>query len=206
MKVNDRRRICRRPEKNRRVARKCIATNDENIRTNSDYIRTMSDTDLAAMLTWGSILTSSSGGIKSRSISLKYHIDNTLNIISTYQPDIKSSDLRSSSASLYSVLSNTSRELTDYLIGNFNYADGSETYQTDFENASMNSAILESDLFNAKINGILDKVYASKMAYEISSIMSEENTIYDSTDDAYFQSILSASYQSLETLYPNFNN
>ena len=154
----------------------------------------------------GSILTSSSGGIKSRSISLKYHIDNTLNIISTYQPDIKSSDLRSSSASLYSVLSNTSRELTDYLIGNFNYADGSETYQTDFENASMNSAILESDLFNAKINGILDKVYASKMAYEISSIMSEENTIYDSTDDAYFQSILSASYQSLETLYPNFNN
>lgn len=154
----------------------------------------------------GSILTSSSGGIKSRSISLKYHIDNTLNIISTYQPDIKSSNLRSSSASLYSVLSNTSRELTDYLIGNFNYADGSETYQTDFENASMNSAILESDLFNAKINGILDKVYASKMAYEISSIMSEENTIYDSTDDAYFQSILSASYQSLETLYPNFNN
>lgn len=52
MKMNDRRRICRRPEKNRRVARKCIATNDENIRTNSDYIRTMSDTDLAAMLTW----------------------------------------------------------------------------------------------------------------------------------------------------------
>lgn len=51
MKMNDRRRICRRPEKNRRVARKCIATND-GIRTNSDYIRVMSDTDLAAMLTW----------------------------------------------------------------------------------------------------------------------------------------------------------
>ena len=63
----------------------------------------------------GMILNGIKGDVKSKTISLKLHLDNTSEVISSYQKSVKSSDLRSSSASLYSVLTNTSREITDYL-------------------------------------------------------------------------------------------
>lgn len=154
----------------------------------------------------GSIFSSGRASVESQTVSLKLHLDNTLEVISTYQPSVKSSDLRSSSASLYSVLLNTSRELTAYLTDTYNYKDNSSSYQTESDNANLNRDALDSSLMNAKINGILDQIYMSKLSYEISVIMSEESTIYSAAKNETLKSLLSNSYSSLETLLPYFSD
>ena len=60
----------------------------------------------------GGILGGGKEGAKDQAISLKLNLDSTLEVIAEFQPSVKSSDLRSSSASLYSVLSNTNRDLS----------------------------------------------------------------------------------------------
>ena len=153
----------------------------------------------------GSILGGGKGGDKNLSFALKLHLDNTEEVIQDYQPNVKSSDLRSSSASLYSVLSNTNRELTDYITEKYNYkeSDVSESIVSDAELARDE---LETGLFNAKIGGTLDRTYALKMAYEISLIKSEEAKIINSTKNSDLAGILTTSYNSLENLYNKFND
>ena len=63
----------------------------------------------------GSIIGSGKDGEKDLGYALRLHLTNTGSAINTYQENIKSSELRSNSASLYSVLSNTNRELSNYL-------------------------------------------------------------------------------------------
>lgn len=161
---------------------------------------------LALILIIGSVLTSGNTGIQPKIISLKYHIDNTLEVISNYQPSVKSSILRSNSASLYSLLSNTSRELSDYISETYNSKDNSDSNKNLASKAALSKDELDATLFDAKINGILDKIYANKMSYEISSIMSEESNIYNVTNSENLESILNTSYTSLETLLPNFDD
>lgn len=161
---------------------------------------------LALILIIGSVLTSGNTGIQPKIISLKYHIDNTLEVISDYQPSVKSSILRSNSASLYSLLSNTSRELNDYISETYNSKDNSDSNKNLASKAALSKDELDATLFDAKINGILDKIYANKMSYEISSIMSEESNIYNATNSENLESILNTSYTSLGTLLPNFDS
>ena len=65
---------------------------------------------------------------------------------------------------------------------------------------------LEAELFEAKINGNLDRIYAHKLSYEISVIMSEESKIYNDGSDDTLKNILSTSYSSLENLYNSISN
>lgn len=152
----------------------------------------------------GSSLTGSRVGAKDQAISLKLHIDNTLSIIAEYQPAVKSSELRSSSASLYSVLSNTSRDLTDVITNVYEYKPGKEEKKL-VEAADLERDGLESSLAEAKINGILDKIYASRMSYEISLIMSKETNLYNTTGSDALMNVLKTSYDSLGTLHAGFD-
>lgn len=151
----------------------------------------------------GSILSGGKTGVKDQAISLKLNIDSTLSVISEYQPSVKSSDLRSSSASLYSVLSNTNRDLTTFITEKYNYSSKSDDKK--FEEAvALERDGLESSLFEAKTNGILDQVYANKMAYVISLISSKESALFNTTSDESLQAILSSSYNSLKNIYNQF--
>ncbi|MBR2839854.1 hypothetical protein IKE82_00775 [Candidatus Saccharibacteria bacterium] len=153
----------------------------------------------------GSALSGNKKDIKTDIVALNYHIDNTSSLINTYQPNVKSSDLRSYSASLQSVLSNTSSDLSNYLTTKYNHKESKEDKNLATELATEKDA-LENELFEAKINGNLDRIYAHKMTYEISKFMSEELSIYNSTKDEALQAILNQSYSSLENLYDNFND
>lgn len=150
----------------------------------------------------GAILKGSGDKVVKRSIALKWHLENTAAVISDYQKNVKSSDLRSSSASLYSILTNTDREITDFFS-----TKGIEQNDKDIiAQANLEKDGLETDLFEAKINGILDRVYALKMAYEISTLMTEETDIYHAASDDNLKKILESSYSSLDTLYGKFNS
>ena len=153
----------------------------------------------------GGILSSGKTGAKDQAIELKLNIDSTLEVISEFQPSIKSSDLRSSSASLYSVLSNTSRDLTTYVTKNYEYKP--KNYDKKFaDDVALERDGLESALFEAKINGVLDQVYANKLAYVISLIYTKELNLKKATSKEDLQAILDSSINSLSTLYDKFDD
>ncbi len=153
----------------------------------------------------GSTLSGSRASVKEQAISLKLHIDNTLEVIAEYQPSVKSSELRSLSASLYSVLSNTNRDFADAITELYGYKAGAEDKKL-VEAADLEKDELESSLFEAKINGILDQVYANKMAYEISLITTRETNLRKATGNEQLRSVLGTSYDSLNTLYGGFDD
>ena len=153
----------------------------------------------------GGILSGAKTSGKELAFSLKLHLDNTEEVIQEYQSKVKSSTLRSSSASLYSILSNTNRDLTELITTLYNYNEKSVS-QTLTEQAQLELDGLKADLFEAKINGNLDRIYAHKMTYEISMIMNEENKLYDNTSSDELKKVLETSYSSLENLYDKFND
>ena len=67
----------------------------------------------------GALVNGNKGGEKNLSFALKLHLDNTSSVIEEYQPNVKSSSLRSSSASLDSVISDTNSKLTDFVTAKY---------------------------------------------------------------------------------------
>ena len=160
---------------------------------------------LIIMIIIGAILGGSKDKEKNLSIALALHLNNTSGIIEVYQPSVKSSDLRSNSASLLTMLTSTNRDLMSYLVERYNFKE-KDVDKKISEQADLEKDELESDLFEAKINGVLDRIYAHKMAYEISAIMSEEARIMEMTKNETLGELLKTSYSSLRVLYEEFNN
>lgn len=157
----------------------------------------------------GAVLKGSKGSLKTDSYTLQIRINNTMSVINSYQKLVKSSILRSDSASLNSVLSNTNRDLGNYL--GEKYALKSEDITKALgskvvDGLDQEKQALEAELFNAKINGNLDRIYAHKMAYEILVIMNDESKIYNSNSDDTLKNIMVTSYNSLENLYNKISN
>ena len=153
----------------------------------------------------GSIIGGAKGDEKTLDYALKLHLDNTIEIIQEFQPSVKSSDLRSSSASLQGVLFNTSAKLTTYMTNEYEFNEKNISEDLIEEAASAKDDLYD-ELFEAKINGILDRIYAHKMAYEISLITAEEAKILKSTDNEELSGLLNESYDSLTNLYDKFTN
>lgn len=153
----------------------------------------------------GAILGGNRDNEKILNYRLKLHLDNTAEVIQEYQTNIKSSDLRSSSSSLNSILTGTSQQLTNYLTEKYAFKESSIDEKI-VEQANLGKDGLESELFEAKINGILDRIYAHKMAYEISVLMSEESKLMDMTKNETLDNLLKTSYDSLNVLYEKFND
>ena len=156
---------------------------------------------LVLILIIGALLGGGKDSEENKINSLILHIENTSEVIEEYQQNVKSSDLRSYSSSLYSVLSNTSLNLTENV--SFDMKKVSEKIVNEANEAKDG---LANELFNAKINGILDRTYAHKMAYEISIIANDESQILKSTKKEDLKQILNTSYNSLVTLYDKFND
>ena len=152
----------------------------------------------------GGIISSGRVTVKDRVITLILHIDNTDEAISTYQDAIKSSDLRSYSASLYSVLAETSRNLANFATEAYDY-NPKKIPEKILTTETAAKDELNNELFEAKINGILDRIYAHKMAYEISLITTNEQQILNASNNENLAAILSPSYDSLANLYTKFD-
>ena len=76
---------------------------------------------------FGTILSSGKVDLKTRCAALRLRLTNTAEVISDYQNNIKSSALRSNSASLRAVLSDTSNKLLGYLEEKYSLKDGRES-------------------------------------------------------------------------------
>ena len=153
----------------------------------------------------GAIISGTKGNEKERIFSLILHLDNTSEVIEQYQSSVKSSDLRSYSASLKGILSNTSKELTTYAEEKYDFKAKDVSGKIS-EEETLSKDGLENELFEAKINGVLDRIYAHKMAYEISLITNRESQIFKSSSNENLKNILETSYNSLNNLYDGFND
>lgn len=158
---------------------------------------------LILMAVIGAILSGGKSDLKDQLFTLEKRLTNLTATINTYQPNVKSSDLRSSSASLKGVLSNTQNGITTYVAEKYK---GKKPEKKLEESEQAHIDELNDELFQAKINGILDRIYAHKMAYEISLLMSMEDKIYNASNDQELHSILDTSYDSMQNLYDKFGN
>ena len=160
---------------------------------------------LIVMMIFGSIMGSNKKpSLEVECYTLNLHLSSDVELIDTYQPNVKSSKLRSLSASLKGIFSNTSSQLTNYMEQAFKIDE--KKLANYAEEAELNKEALNEDLFAAKINGLLDRTYAHKMALEIYTIISDETGIIDTTKDDDLKSILKNSQTSLENLYNEFSN
>lgn len=158
---------------------------------------------LILMAILGAVLSNGKSSLKDQLFTLEKRLTNLTATINTYQPNVKSSDLRSSSASLKGVLSNTQNGVSTYITTKY---EGKKPEKKLEESEQTHIDELNDELFQAKINGILDRIYAHKMAYEISLLMSMEDKIYNASNDQELHSILDTSYDSMQNLYDKFGN
>ena len=159
---------------------------------------------LLVIMLFGAML---SGGesMEDRCIELKLHLDTTADTISEYQDDIKSSLLRSLASSLKGVFTNTSSQINTYLEQQYGFDDKHITKEQE-EAAELARDELMNNLFEAKINGILDRVFAHKMALVIYGTMGTEAGLSKDSSDEALKSLISTSYDSLNNLYTQFND
>lgn len=161
---------------------------------------------LVLILIVGMLLGGSGDNLKNKIISLKLHTANLSTEISKYQSQLKSSNLRSSTASLRGILDSTASTLSGHIKNVYGIKDNKEIDAKLTKKETDLSDKLEEDLFSAKINGLLDRTFASKMAYEITYVTSKEKDIIKQSKNAEFKSSLESSLNSLNNLYNMFNN
>ena len=161
---------------------------------------------LVVLAILGSVLSVKKETAEDKCIVFKFHLEKVSEAITEYQPKIKSSHLRSLSATLNGVFTDTASKLTVYLNNNYAFEDKKLDDSIE-EEAELYRDNLMNDLFEAKINGRLDRVFAHKMALEIYSAISDEASISEiATDDEELKSLLENSTTSLNNLYTQFND
>ena len=151
-------------------------------------------------------LMTPSEGVKDKLQALKLHTSSLTKTINTYQSRVKSSVLRSSTASLNSILVNTTSSLTNYIADKYKTKDDKSVSASIKKKEEKLTTARDNELFEARINGLLDRTFASKMAYEITVLTTREKEILKLTKNDDLKNILNDSLNSLDNLYNSFNN
>lgn len=128
----------------------------------------------------------------------------TSNVQSTLEPygsSLKSSQLRAINASVSSVLTNASRELSAYITETS--GDDKSALIPDEKTAASESALineLNTSLTNAKLNGILDRNWHNQVSLQVSLLLSLTSNLAARNKDPKLASILSSYYSNLSTI------
>ena len=116
----------------------------------------------------GGILSGSKSGVKEKIYSFNTHVDNAMSVFDSYRTKVKSSSLRSYNTTLSSLLVNVKGQLENYLSEkNKGKSENAEKVlgKKKIEQLTLEMDDLDSELFEAKINGNLDRVFENKMSY-----------------------------------------
>lgn len=122
--------------------------------------------------------------------------------VTDYNSALKSSRLRAIGVSLSTILTNSANQLSAYLS-----TDDSKNALVPSESTleTENSVIeeLNTSLNNAKLNGILDRVYDNQIGLQVSLLLSQISGLEARTKDPILLEILSSYRSSLETIHQN---
>jgi len=127
--------------------------------------------------------------------------------IATYARDLKSSELRALAGTLKNSLTvakqNFSGVLPELKV------DLAAISQTASDSEANALALYTEELHDAKLNGILDRTFASSTALQISLVLATATQVIDKTSSETVKSIIRESMDDLETLldlFTEFNN
>lgn len=126
---------------------------------------------------------------------------NLNSVLTTYNRDLKSSQLCAIGTSLSTILTNASNQLATYLT-----KDGKDkdALTLDEKTAASESALIEDlnfSLTNAKLNGILDRYYDNQIGLQVSLLLSQTSELLARTKDSNLVTIISNFHSSLETIH-----
>lgn len=121
--------------------------------------------------------------------------------LTTYNKSLKSSQLRAIGTSLNGVLTSASASLTNYLSSE---GDKDADLNPPEKLLAVETETIESldtALNNAKLNGILDRVYANQIQLQVSLLMSLGSELLARTKDPELEKIVTDMNTSLQTVH-----
>ena len=156
----------------------------------------------------GLIVSSSNKNGERDYVDMAYlRTDDLSSVIESYRTEIRSSKLRSMAMSLKSVLSETNYILATSLADDFGAKDSSKPAKA--STAEKEEAIigeLSAVLENARLNALLDRVFAREFAYQISLLISLETDVISHTKKEPLKTNLTSARTNLEAIHSEFDN
>ena len=128
-------------------------------------------------------------------------------VIDEYRTKIRSSELRSMAMSLKSLLTEANYNLSTSLTDDFG-AKSVEKPAKASTSTNEDAIIgeLKDSLESARLNAILDRVFAREFTYQISLLISLETTIINRTKKEPLKSSLTTSRTNLQAMHEQFDN
>lgn len=155
------------------------------------------------LMALGALLGSINDKPKELSKQIYLRTSNLSSTITTYNPYLKSSRLRSISVSLNTILKHTSSQLATYIGGEERDEEDLAPSQKITDSETSLSEELNLSLNNAKLNGILDRAYENQITLQVSLLLSLTSQLLARTKDEDLIAILSPFYSNLETIHSN---
>lgn len=155
----------------------------------------------------GALLGSLGGRSRDLTEQIYTRSTNLNSTLQTYTPLLKSSRLRAIGSSLSSVLTNGTNQLGAYLIGDDEDKDTPVSNQKIIDSELAVQQELELSLNNAKLNGILDRVYETQITLQVSLLVSLTSQLLEqSSNDTALVKIIEPLHNSLLAIQENLNN
>ncbi len=156
----------------------------------------------------GSLLGNLGGKQNELTKQLYSRTTNLNGVITSAGRNLKSSRLRAINSSLTSILTHTSNQLSAYLKENGSKNDSDLLPNADTVTAEAElTSQLELTLTNARLNGVLDRVYDNQVGLQVSLLLSmTSNLIARSPKDEQLLAILQPFYTSLYTIHENIES
>lgn len=153
---------------------------------------------LALIIALGIIISSTKTKSSDLTKQLFFRTTSLNETIKDFNPSLKSSKLRAIGTSLANTLTSASGQLSTYL-GNQNTEDTSPSpsaLKTETENINA----LNLTLNNAELNGILDRIYANQIQFQVSILLSLITQTIDHSKNSDLLSILQQYHSSIENV------
>ena len=139
-------------------------------------------------------------------IQAQVRITNLNDTTDDYIKFIKASSLRSMATALKTILSETNREISSIILGEYGLKPTAIKKLPIFsEEASTHSELVKS-LENARISGHLDRVYNREYTLQIALLISLENEIIERTKNQRLIEVLQKSIADLQSLHTQFSD
>lgn len=150
------------------------------------------------IMIFGLILGNLNPSTEDLSKQLSYRLSNVNATIEKYNPSVKSSQLRSKGTATKTIITNTQRELDDFLKEKYNFKADPKSEIATKEQKQIDA--VNKKLENARLNAYLDRIYVHELSHQIELIMALESDINAHTDKAKLKEIVTNSMNSLKDL------
>ena len=133
-----------------------------------------------------------------------YLVDETFD---EYADSIKSSDIRNMSASFKSVLNEIILNETNILLSEYGLeVDDMEEEEGIPDSEHKKVAALNAELEDARLNGILDRVYLREMTMQIAQMRAKQSEIAERTKNNNAREFSAKAEANLDNIYEQFHN